>query len=513
MTVQTQNVISTSLCNLLEGFVDAHLLAPYADIEIKRLVEDNRKAGDGDLFFASQGFNTHGLLYAQDAVAKGVRVVLWDGDCERRDEILDSISNKVITLRCADLKHKVGEIASRYYGEPSAAMNIVGITGTDGKTSIAHFLAHCLDSNEVHCGVLGTLGNGFINDLHATGLTTADALQIQQTLAQFRDTGARHAVMEVSSHGLDQGRVKGVQFNTAVFTNLAQDHLDYHHNIERYADAKRKLFYMPGLQAAIINLDDAFGRVLAAECKGRVCVWGYSTQSNVDALHANVDFIVHTNSIETSAQGLKLNVSTPKGVCTVAIGLLGRFNVSNVLAVLAALLVSNVNFEDAISQLRKLRPVAGRMQLASAPGKPVVIVDYAHTPQALAAACTAVRDHTQGKLWCVFGCGGDRDRSKRPLMAQVAEQYADRIIVTSDNPRHEPPQQIIDEIMCGFTAPQHVLQQLDRKLAITTAIEQAQPGDAVLLAGKGHECSQLIGDVHIAFDDMRIAREVLGVVA
>ena len=508
--VTVNPAMTVRLESLLAGFIDAVVLADFAEIEINQLVQDNRRAAEGDLFLACQGFNTHGLLYAQDAVARGVRVVLWDGDCERRDEILDSISNKVVCIQCPDLKYKMGEIASRYYDNPSASMNMIGITGTDGKTSIAHYLAQALDENDVHCGVLGTLGNGFINDLHPTGLTTPDALQVQEDLAMMRDAGAQHAVMEVSSHGLDQGRVKGVTFKLAVFSNLAQDHLDYHQTIERYAEAKRKLFNMPGLQAAVINLDDAFGRVLAAECKGRLCVWGYSTQADVSELQQYADFVVHARNIEALENGMRLNVVTPKGTCSCETRLLGQFNVSNILAVLASLLLSNIKFEDAITRMRKVVPVSGRMQIAYAAGKPVVVVDYAHTPQALAAACAAVRDHIGGEMWCVFGCGGDRDRDKRPKMAQVVEQYADHVIVTSDNPRHEPPQQIIDDIMPGFSQPQKVQQIIDRREAIESAIRQAKSGDAVLLAGKGHECSQLIGDVHIAFDDMRIAREYLG---
>lgn len=509
MMAALQTTGGTRVHDLLAGFVDAAVLAPLANLEINQLVQDNRKAGEGDLFIACQGFNTHGLLYAQDAVAKGARVVVWDGDCERRDEILALISSKVVCIQCPDLKNRLGEIAARFYGHPSQAMNLVGVTGTDGKTSIAHFLAQAFDDNDVHCGVLGTLGNGFINDLHPTGLTTADALQIQQTLAQIRDAGARHAVMEVSSHGLDQGRVNGVKFSIAVFSNLAQDHFDYHKTLERYADAKRKLFYMPQLQAAVINLDDAFGRTLAAECKDRICVWGYSIQADVSELQQYASYIVHARSIKAVKNGLQISLSTPKGSCTVELGLLGHFNVSNIMAVLACLLLSQIDFEQAVARIRKVKPVCGRMQMAVLAGKPIVVVDYAHTPQALAAACAAMREHIGGKLWCVFGCGGDRDRDKRPKMARAAEQGADHVIVTSDNPRHEAPQKIIDEIVLGFTQPEKVQQLIDRRDAIQAAIAQAGPGDAVLLAGKGHECSQLVGDVHIAFDDMRIAHEML----
>ena len=217
---------------LLEGFIDDALVEQCRNITVNALVQDNRKAASGNLFIAHQGFNTHGLLYAQDAVAKGVSVVLWDGDLDNRDEILDSISNKVLCIQCPDLKHKVGEIASRYYEQPSLSLNVIGVTGTDGKTSIAHFLAQCLDAYDVHCGILGTLGNGFINDLHPTGLTTVDALLVHKTLSDIKHAGAKHAVMEVSSHGIDQGRVSGVAFTTAVFSNLGVDHLDYHGTLD-----------------------------------------------------------------------------------------------------------------------------------------------------------------------------------------------------------------------------------------------------------------------------------------
>ena len=464
-----QNKNGMRLQELLSGFVDTDVLAACAPLEIKQLVQDNRKAGEGDLFMAYQGFNTHGLLHAQDAVAKGVSVVLWDGNCEHRDEILDSISNKVLCLQCQDLKNRAGEIASRFYAEPSAAMNLIGITGTDGKTSIAHFLAQALDDNDVHCGVLGTLGNGFINDLHPTGLTTADALQIQSTLAEIRDAGARYAVMEVSSHGLDQGRVNGVKFAIAVFSNLAQDHLDYHQTRERYADAKRKLFTMPGLQAAVINLDDEFGCVLADECKDRLPVWGYSMQADISEQQQYASAIVHARSITSVSNGLRLQLSTPQGDCQLEVGLLGGFNAANIMAVLACLLLSDIALEEAIARIGKIQPVRGRMQMAVVDNKPIVVVDYAHTPQALRAACVATRDHIGGELWCVFGCGGDRDRGKRPLMAAVAEEYADHVIVTSDNPRYEPPQQIIDEIMPGFLQPEKVQQIIDRQLAIDVA--------------------------------------------
>jgi UDP-N-acetylmuramoyl-L-alanyl-D-glutamate--2,6-diaminopimelate ligase len=356
---------------------------------------------------------------------------------------------------------------------------------------------------------LGTLGNGFINDLHPTGLTTVDALLVQKTLAEIQQAGAKHVVMEVSSHGLDQGRVNGVAFTTAVFSNMATDHLDYHGTLDNYAAAKKRLFYTPGLGAAVINLDDEFGRKIAAEVRDHVCVWGYSLEKDVSAYEGLADYFVNTSEIEPFEHGYHLCVSTPKGEACFDVPLLGRFNVSNALAVLSTLLVSQFSLEHAITSLSAIHSVDGRVEIITEIDKPVVVVDYAHTEQGLSAVCQSMREHFKGKLWCVFGCGGDRDRSKRPLMAKVAEKYADRIIVTTDNPRHEDPQAIIDEVMTGFSSLENVEAILDRRQAIDIAITNAQPGDVVVLAGKGHETSQIVGDVHIAFDDRRVAREFL----
>ncbi len=498
---------------LLEGFIDDSLIERCHDIRVNALVQDNRKARSGNLFFAYQGYSTHGLLYAQDAVAKGASVVLWDGDLgfdnDKRDEVLNSISNKVLCIQCENLKEKVGAIASRFYDQPSLSLNTIGVTGTDGKTSIAHFLAQCLDSYAVHCGVLGTLGNGFINDLQPTGLTTADALLVQKTLADIKNRGAQHVVMEVSSHGLDQGRVSGVAFTTAVLSNLAVDHLDYHGTVENYSEAKKRLFFTPGLSAAVINLDDAFGRELAKEIRGHVSVWGYSLEKDISKYKDYADYFVNAVEIKPFELGSHLSVSTPKGQSHFDIPLLGRFNVSNALAVLATLLVSGFSFEKAIKSLSTIHSVDGRVEILAEENKPVVVVDFAHTEQGLSSICTSLREHFKGDLWCVFGCGGDRDRSKRPLMAKAVEAQCDKIIVTSDNPRHEDPQKIIDEVLEGFSNLESVDTVIDRRQAIDIAISNAKAEDVILLAGKGHETSQIVGDVHIAFDDRRVAREFL----
>lgn len=495
---------------LLEDLMSADMLQQYGDVLVGGLINDSRKVNEGDMFIAYQGISTHGLVYAKEAVEKGATVVLWDDECEVFADIVRDISEKVLCLRCEDLRIKVGEISDRFYQSPSSELNIIGVTGTDGKTSITHFIAQCMDEDANRCGVLGTLGNGFIGELRVTGLTTVDALNIHQNLAMMRDAGATSAVMEVSSHGLDQGRVNAVAFDTAVFSNFSQDHLDYHDTLEEYALAKSKLFSMPGLKIAIINLDDAFGRQLAEECKQRLCVWGYSTWSDATALECYADFMVNARAIEVIENGFHITVKTPKGSGIFDVSLLGSFNVSNVLAALTVLLANEIPFEEAITRLGTIRPVAGRMEEIVVMGKPVVIVDYAHTPKGLESACLAVKDHCKGKVWCVFGCGGDRDKAKRSLMAKAAEHYADNVVVTSDNPRYEDPQKIIDEVVQGFCNSDDIKIIPDRKEAIVFAIEHADKSDIVLIAGKGHETSQIIGNTHIAFDDRRIARECLG---
>lgn len=501
------------LRELLSGLVDAAALEAVAGVAVEGLALDSRQVCANMMFIAIQGESEHGLVYATQAVDNGATVVLWDtngGDDLTLRARLDAIRDRAIVLRCNDLRLKAGEIAARYYDFPSRKLNMIGVTGTDGKTSVSHYLARCLDTDDSPCGILGTLGNGLIHALRPTGLTTADAVRVQQGLAALVDQGAGAAVMEVSSHGLAQGRVNDVAFDTAVFTNLAQDHLDYHVTMDAYAEAKRRLFDTAGLKSAVINLDDAYGRELAKQYRRRLKVWGYSVDADAAALQEYADFIVNASRVKVTPSGYVFDVNTPEGDARVMIGLMGRFNVSNVLAVLAVLLQNGRTLDEAVQSVQALRPVRGRMEQIHAEHKPSVIVDYAHTPQGLRAACLAVREHFSGEVWCVFGCGGDRDRAKRPQMAAAAEQLADHVIVTSDNPRHEAPAQIFDDIMAGFDGPSRVTQIVDRRDAIAHAVSVAKAGDVILLAGKGHETSQIIGDRRIEFDDRAVARELLG---
>ena len=492
---------------LLEGLIDVSSLSPVADIAVDGIAQDSRNLGDNYLFIAVPGTASHGLDFVEQAVASGASVVLWDGADSDLGKKVDALSNKITCVQVEGLQQKASEIAARFFNHPSH--DLIGVTGTDGKTSVSHYIAQCLDSRLSPCGVLGTLGNGLIHDLKPTGLTTASAVDVQHSLANLVAEGAGAAVMEVSSHGLDQGRVSSVDFDTAVFTNLSQDHLDYHGTMESYSEAKSKLFEIEGLKSAVINLDDDFGRILAEKYRGQLTVYGYSTTADIGTLESCADFIVYAKSLKATKHGFEINVVTPKGNGYFELNLMGSFNVSNALAVLATLLLNNVAFDESIKCLQAITPVAGRMELIVADNKPTVIVDYAHTPQGIAAACNAVKQHFGAGLWCVFGCGGDRDREKRPLMAQAVERYADHIIVTSDNPRHEDPQLIIEQIVNGLAEPDAAWTNVDRREAIGYAVTHATPDDVILIAGKGHESCQIVGDKYIVFDDRDVARALL----
>jgi UDP-N-acetylmuramoyl-L-alanyl-D-glutamate--2,6-diaminopimelate ligase len=495
---------------LLDGLVDSSVLSAVATIAVNGITQDSREVDAGNMFIALSGMMSHGLHYAEQAVDAGATVVLWDAAGSNEKELINVLSGRAVCLQVEDLQLKTGEIAARFYNHPSRGLKLIGVTGTDGKTSVSHYLAQCLNTAATPCGVLGTLGNGLIDALTPTGLTTASAVQVQKSLAGLVGQGATCAAMEVSSHGLDQGRVNGVSFDTAVFTNLSQDHLDYHKTLEAYFEAKSKLFRVAGLRSAVINLDDEFGRILADKYGNQLTVYGYSLLSDIEPLAAYTDHIVHAQTVKPTRHGSRINVVTPDGAGYFELPLLGRFNVANALAVLATLLLNHVSLDEALQRLQSIKPVTGRMELIEAASRPSVIVDFAHTPQGLVAACEAAKQHFDGELWCVFGCGGDRDSDKRPLMAQAVEQLADHVIVTSDNPRHEDPQTIIGQIVEGFRQPAAVNTRVDRREAIAQAIAQAAAEDVILVAGKGHETCQIVGDRCIDFDDRKVVHELLG---
>ncbi len=481
-----------------------------ADRELSRLVLDSRTVRSGDVFIALQGHRVDAMDFIDEAVAKGAVAVLW--------QAATTVSPVPVTYRVGvnghlvpiiavkQLFRLVGILADRFYQHPSKKMHVIGVTGTNGKTSCSHYLAQVLsDEHEQACGLMGTLGTGRIGHLQSTQNTTPDALTCHQLLAEMQQQGVTDVAMEVSSHALVQYRVAGIKFDGAIFTNLTHEHLDYHGSMQAYGEAKQRLFDLPDLRYSIINVDDAFGRALVTHLKTRdISLLTYGLQSE------HSPQIVATD-IQLSASGIHMQVKTPAGNTSLQVPLLGRFNASNVLAVLAVLLQHGLRLEEATQRLGKITAVPGRMQVISSNCNFQVVVDYAHTPDALEQALSSLREHTRGKLYCIFGCGGERDTAKRPVMGRLASELADVSIITNDNPRHEDPIQILDEIIGGvdINKRHHIRVIADRRQAIATAIAQAQAGDVILIAGKGHEDYQIIGNERHAFSDCGVASELL----
>lgn len=471
-------------------------LSVTADPIIKGLCQDSRQVKPGDLFFAYPGLDRDGRHFIPEAIAKGAAAILFESE----GNSVERSSSSIPILPLHHLTAQLGPIAARFYDYPSRYLPVIGITGTNGKTSCTHFLADSLQQLQKPCGVIGTLGNGFYGDLKPGQLTTPDAIELQQLLANFRDKQAQAVVMEVSSHRLAQQRLNGTEFSVAAFTNLTRDHLDYHESMSAYAQAKRSIFDLPGVQQAILNADDSYAQLWLTELAEQLPVYTYSLHKP-QAAWPHIPQIT-VKKFDFNQQGLRAEIDTPWGEVFIENRfLMGPFNLSNLLLVLTIL--KNLHFSLAeISQvISKLKGVKGRMQAFHVPGKALVVVDYAHTPDALQQVLRALRPHCAGELYCLFGCGGDRDKGKRPLMAEIAEQEADHIILTNDNPRDEDPLQILQAIQKGFTGKKSVYREPDRQRAIAYTLATAQPTDVVLVAGKGHEAYQLINGIKYPFDD------------
>jgi UDP-N-acetylmuramoyl-L-alanyl-D-glutamate--2,6-diaminopimelate ligase len=479
------------LRELLEGMAR---VPGVANREVRGLQTDSRRVQPGDLFLALPGMLADGRDYIGDAVASGAGAIAYETDDGYRLP-----GAPVPAFGISGLRHKIGVIADRFYDAPSRRLVVVGVTGTNGKTTCTQLLAQALDQPPRRCAVIGTLGGGFPGALNASIHTTPDAVTVQRLLADFLDRDAAHVAMEVSSHALEQGRVNGVRFHVAVFTNLTRDHLDYHGDMTAYGLAKAKLFAHEGLKYAVINHDDDFGRRLLADVGAPVTCLSYGIEGGD----------VRAREVRPSPEGLWLRVQTPHGETELRSPLIGHFNVYNLLAVLATLLALGVELNDAAARLARAQAPAGRAErFGGARGLPLVVVDYAHTPDALEKILTALREHARGKLWCVFGCGGDRDRGKRPVMGGIAERLADVVLLTDDNPRHESGDAIIADIAGGMRAAPRIIR--DRRNAIATAIEGAAGGDIVLIAGKGHEDYQQVGDERRPYSDRDTVRTLLG---
>ncbi len=468
-----------------------------AQLAITGLVQDSRAVRPGDAFVAIGGFGAHGLHFADAAKAAGAAAVLYEPPAP------DDLPAPADAIPVPGLRARLGALADTFHGHPSAAMATVGVTGTNGKTSTVQLLAQAWTLRGQKAGTVGTLGAGIWPQAVPTGFTTPLVLRLHALLAELRDEGAAAVAMEVSSHALDQGRVDGVHFDVAVFTNLTRDHLDYHGDMARYGAAKARLFDWPGLRAAAVNLDDAFGRELFAAVQGKVRALGFSSRGASGAS-------VRAEELVLDGRGIAFMLHAGGQAHPVRSPLLGRFHVDNLLGVATTLYALDMAPALIAETLSQLLPVDGRMnRLGGEAGQPLVVVDYAHTPDALEQALGSLRAHTAGRLVCVFGCGGERDAGKRPQMGAIAERLADAVIVTDDNPRGEDGDAIVAEILAGMAAPQAVRVQRDRAAAIASAIAEAAPGDVVLVAGKGHEPYQEIAGVKHPFEDAAVVRDCL----
>ncbi|WP_405227699.1 UDP-N-acetylmuramoyl-L-alanyl-D-glutamate--2,6-diaminopimelate ligase [Lentisalinibacter sediminis] len=472
----------TTLQALLAGIVPAAAVPAATSTTLSDITLDSRRVVPGGAFFALQGTAGHGLDYLPQALAAGAGAVVYEP--ARGVAAPEGLSVPAVAV--PELRSHLGAIADRWFGAPSARIAVSGVTGTNGKTTVSWLLADALNRLERPCAYLGTLGAGMPNVLETADLTTPDVIELHRRLAAFADAGAGHASIEVSSHALDQGRIDGVRLATAAFTNLSRDHLDYHGSMAAYGEAKARLLDVPGLEHRVINADDAFGAEL---CRRHGDSALAVTRRGATAPRRRIA----VGDVCLGADGIAFSFTSPFGDGSVRSRLRGDFNVENLGVVLGLLLETGIPLDEATAALAAVEPPPGRLQVVGG-GRPLVVVDYAHTPDALAAVLAALRPHCDGELWCVFGCGGERDPGKRPLMARAAAA-ADRVVVTSDNPRAEDPATIIAEIMSGAPADgpgdDKYRVVADRRDAIATAVREAAPADCVLLAGRGHERFQI----------------------
>lgn len=477
---------------------------------------DSRRIAEGSLFVALPGVRGDGRDYIEDALQRGAAAVIWEsaaaGDCAAR---LDKVPNVPVD----GLQAVLGALADEVHGRPSMQMWVCGITGTNGKTTVSQWIAQALNMLGRRCGVIGTLGNGLPGALVDSANTTPDVISVHATLAGLRDAGATACAMEVSSIGLDQRRVDGVRFDTVIFTNLTRDHLEYHGNIINYGAAKARLFELPGIRNAIFNLDDPLGAALADNLAGRsVRRIGYTLDEHCPHA-ASVDELLVARDLQVGGHGFSFRLASTAGEMSISAALLGRFNVSNLLAVFAALLAADVEPAAAAASCAQLTSPPGRLQIVNTDADgdaPLLVVDYAHTPDALEQVLTTLREVATaraGRLLCVFGCGGERDSGKRPLMGRVVERFADEVVVTSDNPRGEDPQAIISAILDGMTTVANcgtaVTSEVDRTVAIADTVRRMQPQDVLLIAGKGHESYQEIAGQRLPYSDLEQAQLAL----
>jgi UDP-N-acetylmuramoyl-L-alanyl-D-glutamate--2,6-diaminopimelate ligase len=476
-------LLGMTLSYLLDGWVR---IPAGLDCELADIHQDSREVTEGSLFIALHGLKHDGARFIDDAIRAGARAVITEGDkaevCAYQDAVL---------VRLPGLYGIAGDIASRFFGDVSADMLVIGVTGTNGKSSVTHFIAQLASAQGLKSAVIGTLGYGLLGALKDTGHTTPATVAMHRMLWMLQRDGCELVAVEVSSHALDQQRVNGVKFAVAVLTNVTQDHLDYHGTMAEYSLAKRRLFDWKGLQRVVINQDDEYGR----RWGGELVNIPVTTYSNYGPADLSASSHVH------SEEGVTFDLACSAGKWRVGLPLLGDFNVSNYLAAFAALLAVGQTHDSIVAVTPLLKSVAGRLEIVTLASGPKVIIDYAHTPDALAQTLTALRKHCSGRLWCLFGCGGDRDPGKRALMGAIASRLADQVVVTDDNPRSEDPDTIAQAIVAGCIAGAHIEVVRPREKAILQVLQHAVRQDWVLIAGKGHETYQEIQGVKYSFSD------------
>lgn len=470
------------------------------DPELTQMTLDSRAVQAGYLFVAIKGHQTDGRQFISQAIVNGASAVIFEKDF--LDEHLQvTYQGNVPLIGFYQLSEHLSTLAGTFYQQPSEKLTLAGVTGTNGKTTVAQLLAQWTQILGRKSAVMGTVGNGLYGQVKEAVNTTGSAVEIQSALADFVAQGADFAAIEVSSHGLVQHRVEALHFSAVIFTNLSRDHLDYHHTMENYAAAKKRLFCDLHNDLQIINADDAIGTAWLAELPNAVAV-----SANPDSQLHQSKWLKATQ-IQFKSDGVHIQFASSWGNGKLHSHLIGAFNVSNLLLVVATLLALGYPLTDLIRTVSQLKGVCGRMEMLSVPNHPTAIIDYAHTPDALEKALQAARLHCHGKLWCIFGCGGDRDGGKRPMMARVAEQLADCVIVTDDNPRTEDAKQIVAEILTGFAQLDKINVIHDRAQAIQTALKTAMENDVILIAGKGHEDYQIIGKTKYHFSDQEVVRQ------
>ena len=485
-------------------------------VPVRNLVTDSRCVQTGDTFVALAGEKVDARKLIPQAIASGANAVIWDAY-----NFTWNPEWSIPSLAVVGLRDKVGFIADHVYGHPSRKLRVAGFTGTNGKTSCSHWYAQAMEKLRKKTAVVGTLGNGFIEALETTVNTTPDSVSLQKSLARFLHNGAKNVAMEVSSHGIVQGRINGTMLSVAVLTNLSRDHLDYHQDMDAYAATKARLFFWPGLKYAVLNIDDVLGiELLQQLAREPVQVIGYGFREEAIKSVSQQCWMVFGSNLKVGLHGLEFDIEFQGNHQHLKTDLTGKFNATNLLAVAAALLASGVAFTDAVRALQYVQPIAGRMEKFGGGSQPVVIVDYAHTPDALEKVLTTLREILEfsrvtkkttrgsGRLHCVLGCGGERDKGKRGLIGGVVTRYADDVIFTSDNPRNEDPHVIVNDMISGVYGDNYQV-EINRELAIYQSISSASSNDIVLVAGKGHENYQEIKGQKIPFSDAVVVQQIL----